>query len=689
MRLERVTLHRFGCFWHETLELATGATLLIGPNDSGKSTLIEAIRALFVDADRFGTPFDWLRVRSRPVSGARGAWQRPPASDDSGDETDADENAGAEDDAGLGEVAWVLGEFGDLNEDQQQRWAAVTTDGVLRFGAVFAATPERSGRCLVIDEDSAVGARLAESLDAARDGFDWADEGSDGGERAPDEDGGLDITKVLMKEVLRDRDGWIWLNQRAFPLLLLTDLWPEPQPSLPLVVDRHSLVTIPGPDAPAPEVDRLLRDLAVESALDTLSRTPGAEGKNMEPAGDAPGAMALDSIWGRLAPLLTTTDEALRRVEERYAAALDPFLGARATLKRWQRDRLMDRLVGPDQGLDRVRRVLEAAVGEVDVSIERGLEPGVDNAGGIERIPLDRLGAGARRRAVLAVLELFREQTIWPADHFAILLIEEPEVGLDPSAQRRVATALRELPSYGIQTVVVSHSPVMIGVSDPAGWRLVRAALGPARGRERWRQHRVAPATEVQAIARELGARPTDVLLARRFIVVEGDSDVQAFDLWARTLGSPLGDHGVRLVPAGGHGSAAQVGRVLDLVYAGAEVRVVLDNGSETQKTKLEIEARYGVPVELLDRTEIEAYYAPAAVASWLLRGTTQEAADERAIADAFANDPSKRRLRALATTHLGRNYDVVNDGRAIVDLMAEREIPAEIKGLIAGWVRD
>jgi hypothetical protein len=351
----------------------------------------------------------------------------------------------------------------------------------------------------------------------------------------------------------------------------------------------------------------------------------------------------------------------------------------------------MERLIGAglDEGLDRVRRVLEAALGQVEVSIEHGLRPGTDRTDEIERTPLDRLGAGAKRRAVLAVLELFRDADIWPADRFTILLIEEPEVGLDAAAQRRVARALRDLPTYGVQTVVVSHSPVMIGASDPAGWRLVRAALGHARGRERWRHHRVVAGTGVQAIADELGAKPSDVLLARRFVVTEGESDVQAFDLWARTLGSPLEDHGVRLVPAGGHGSAAQVGRVLDLAYAGADVLVVLDNGSETHKTKLEIEARYGVSVNLLDRTEIEAYYAPAAVASWLIRGAPQQAADERAITDAFAADPSKRRLRALANTHLGRNYDVVNDGRAIVDLMHEHEIPPEIKGLIAGWVRD
>ncbi len=170
-------------------------------------------------------------------------------------------------------------------------------------------------------------------------------------------------------------------------------------------------------------------------------------------------------------------------------------------------------------------------------------------------------------------------------------------------------------------------------------------------------------------------------------MVVEGESDVQAFDGWARRLGSPLEDHGVRLVPAGGHGSAAQVGRVIDLVYPGADVLVVLDNGPDTQKSKLEIEARRGVPVRLLARTEIEAYYSPTAVVSWLQRGATLDPAQERVLSDEFASNPSKRRLRELASTYLGSPYDVVNDGRGIVNLMPEREIPVEIKDVIYGLV--
>ena len=81
--------------------------------------------------------------------------------------------------------------------------------------------------------------------------------------------------------------------------------------------------------------------------------------------------------------------------------------------------------------------------------------------------------------------------------------------------------------------------------------------------------------------------------------------------------------------------------------------------------------------MQLLARTEIEAYYAVPTIVSWLQRGATLDPAEEQVIADEFASDPSKRRLRELAIKYLGRPYDVVNDGRGIVNLMPEREIPA------------
>jgi predicted ATP-dependent endonuclease of OLD family len=190
----------------------------------------------------------------------------------------------------------------------------------------------------------------------------------------------------------------------------------------------------------------------------------------------------------------------------------------------------------------------------------------------------------------------------------------------------------------------------------------------------------------LQEAAHELGALPSDVLLARRFVVLEGDSDVQALSTWAQTLGCPLQDRGVQLVPAHGHGSAALVSRFLDLAYEGSSMVVILDNGRDTDKTKLEIEARFGdrVRIRLLAQTEIERYYSARAIIDWLrLLSAAIEASEERSIADRIALDPSKRLLRTLAREYLGRDYDVVVDGRAIVNLMPERDVPDEIKGLI------
>lgn len=48
----------------------------------------------------------------------------------------------SEDDEDDGNVAWVLGEFVDLSEEQRRQWAPVTTDGALRCGAVFGPSAE-------------------------------------------------------------------------------------------------------------------------------------------------------------------------------------------------------------------------------------------------------------------------------------------------------------------------------------------------------------------------------------------------------------------------------------------------------------------------------------------------------------------------------------------------------------------
>ncbi len=638
MKLTTLRLKDYRCF--EDLELALEpSTVLVGANNAGKSTILDAITAIY------GTRLPGAKggrdvfPQRRDVTGIAG---RPSEFEF----------------VGFIPTPHIIAGFSDLTERERSVWGPAMQGDVVRFGRLWRwLGPEddrHEGLCLVLDEDV-----LAALLEASLVTDAW------------DADGARDF--LLEQGVLLNLDGEYWLGLDEIDLVFDPEYpnpsepplqWPGETPSPGDSPSEDRFVFIGGPDQAPPGAEALLRPLLRR----LVERHLGDE----DPTGHAlASAHATVATADRAATLLAT---AYGQSIERY---LEDGAGVRLTL-------------GPRSDA----ALLDAFIGEVRIEIGRGEQMAADGQAAYVRwSQLDRLGAGARRAAAMAALELYRDPDIWPPlDRSVLLLIEEPETGLHPGAQRRVAKALRELPAYGVQTVIVTHSPIFVRAGDPAGLRLVRAEPSLGVGREQAWHHSVVAPDRLQEAADELGVMPSDILLARRFVVVEGESDVHALTVWARTLGSRLEDHGVRVVPAGGHGSAALVGRLLDLLYEGASVVVVLDNGSDTHKAKLETEARFGgrVQVKLLARTEIEAYYSPDAVVGWLrLRGAALEPPEERSIADEFSLDPSKRRLRQLATKHLGRNYDVAEDGLAIVNLMPEREVHAEIKELVNDLVAD
>ena len=74
----------------------------------------------------------------------------------------------------------------------------------------------------------------------------------------------------------------------------------------------------------------------------------------------------------------------------------------------------------------------------------------------------------------MAALELYCDAGLWPAERPVILAIEEPEAGLHPAMQRRVATTLQALPLRGVQTIVTTHAPAFMDVASESGVRVVR-----------------------------------------------------------------------------------------------------------------------------------------------------------------------------------------------------------------------
>jgi hypothetical protein len=332
-------------------------------------------------------------------------------------------------------------------------------------------------------------------------------------------------------------------------------------------------------------------------------------------------------------------------------------------------------------------RLLPDALSE---AITRSLAARVTSRGGTasRETLLPALGPGSQRTLAIRALELYRDPELWPTRNgwgiptLTILLIEEPESGLHPAAQRALAKTLRSLATYGLQVVLVTHSATFVNSAETTGIRLARKEVQPDGGVRRF----VVTPTTLDEIRGELGLHPSDVLLARRFVIVEGPSDAIVLDIWGRRLGLDLAADGVRLIPAGGSGKAGEIARFLSIAYEGSDFIVVLDNGRDSAKHRLEIETRFGdrVAAILLGRPAIEAYFHPDAVTAWLrTRDVLDADLDERVRTALDAPGGAVRGLEKLAEEYIGGPYSKTDHGRAIANLSTEEMIDAEIKGLL------
>jgi hypothetical protein len=293
------------------------------------------------------------------------------------------------------------------------------------------------------------------------------------------------------------------------------------------------------------------------------------------------------------------------------------------------------------------------------------------------------LGAGSQRAATIAAVELFTQPgLVYSESDLAFVVVEEPEVGLHPAAQHRVAAAITAAAKQAphVQFVVVTHSPIFLDMVDPRSVRVCRPRGSDAT--DCTVQGLIALTDRLE----DLGLTPRDALLASHVVIVEGVSDAGILSMWAITNGRSLTDARVTIVPAKGHGPVEQIARVLSLVYNAVPLTIVLDNGADTAKKRLEIQQKFGgrVALHLLGESQIEAYFPDRAINVW----ATNVGADASRVGEALERrrrDHTKQWL--IENTPLlvpGKAYDVVRDGQAIAALMVEEEIPGEVRGLLS-----
>lgn len=622
MRLSHLSLRNFRSFRDAEVDFEP-ATVLVGANDSGKSGLLDAIYWIFSEVDRRGEFYSRAGHAFRSTTTNRG---------------ERVDNVAA--------TMSVKATFADLTGREAAIWAPALLNGRVTFGRWLDDDDESGELHVILSQDSR--AAMA-AFEAAR----W---------NAGDELGALaELGDVIMTE----RGGEFWLSLDDLGQLVVDDeltFWPKPWPD-PFAdyPSAANVVSMGGPESGAEQPTDILRPIiarAIRARL--LADTTDPD----------PSTMERDVLT---AQLIAVTREVVEEVSSSYSRVLPRYTNRAGGAVVFQS--------GSTSGL--TSKLIDLAIGQISVDLLEGDQESTEVTASSLGHRVEDLGAGTRHAAALAVLELFRDPNVWPVDQSVVLLVEEPEMGLHPGAQRQVISALRALSTFGVQLVLVTHAAAFVNAVPVEGLRLVR-------GGDPWGVDRAGSAVlvpnDLSEIARDLAVSPADVLLARRFLVVEGDSDGGILRTWARTLGVPLDETGVRIVPAHGHGSSSMVARFLEIAYEGASFWIVLDQGRETAKNKLELENRFGgrVTVRLLGRTEIEAYLSAPAVERWLAsQGIAIDTEVEQVVRERLAGTARKLALREIARQFLGRDYRVVEDGVAIAGLTREAEIPSEIAGLL------
>jgi len=638
MRLSRIEIRNFRCFESLDIDLEP-TTVLIGSNDTGKSTVLEAINIL-LDAEAYPYDFAWFKYQRQTGKGVR-------------DHADAS----------------IVGVLTDLDDRALEWFGPSARDGRVTIGVSSQLGEPVSSRLsyalasrwIVLEDDDVPG--FIDELDGVRL-REWLEIG-------PSDDM---LPKLKELRMFADMDGRTWVDPGIWEWGSM-QIWDV----LEAGGDVFRTITLGGPSdtawSPKAVVEPIIRR-QIRRATTAARRKERQSSGDAEATTDGPapteGSLASEQVASGLAALDEAIKSLLKQVSDAHTSALGPSDSFKRVV--WGAQLL------PDGLADAVVERLIAAV---------PAEAGTGRKG----TSIDDLGPGSQRSLALRALSLYRDPDLWPpeTDDFdipslAVLLVEEPESGLHPAAQRAVADAFRSWATYGIQLVMVTHSPVFVNAVEPSGLRLARKLAVADEAVERT----VIVPTGLEEIREAVGARPSDVLLARRFVVVEGASDQIVFDFWARTFGVDLRSEGVQLVPADSSSKVEQVAGFLDLAYEGADFLVVLDNGRDTAKIKLELDERFGARVEtiLLGRTEIEAYYHPDAVVRWLqAKGVEDKELSDRARKAVEAKGGVAKALGRLKQHYLGEDFDKVEDGRSIAHFTTNEMLSPEIVGLLNRFV--
>lgn len=168
-------------------------------------------------------------------------------------------------------------------------------------------------------------------------------------------------------------------------------------------------------------------------------------------------------------------------------------------------------------------------------------------------------GDGMQRALMLAIIQAYADfrRENEETSKFFLFFIDEGELHLHPTAQRKLKNALLELSKKGDQVFINTHSSVLV-VDEHENQTIFKVEKIN-------RETNISPISKIEKpyiIYELLGGSPSDLLLPKNFLIVEGKSDLEFIN---KVISRHYSDKPIiQIIPAGGDLTQAQ--RSLDAI---------------------------------------------------------------------------------------------------------------------------
>jgi predicted ATPase len=225
--------------------------------------------------------------------------------------------------------------------------------------------------------------------------------------------------------------------------------------------------------------------------------------------------------------------------------------------------------------------------GDLLKSFETTVDDGIDTKA-------EDKGDGMQRAIMLSIIQAFADyRKAQSGGGTFLFMIDEAELHLHPSAQRALKRALMDI-SVTDQVLVNTHSSVLV-VDEGAGQRIFRVE----KTQGVTSVEPVGEVDKINVIFDLLGGSPTDLLLPRNFLIVEGKSEFAFLSEVIKRF-YPEDFRGIKILFSGGD-IDAQEGDLMAVhqlfkPLAGSEnpiykdkAIIIIDKPNESQKNKYEM----------------------------------------------------------------------------------------------------